>query len=157
MSSTSQNGTRLAADRQAFMRVYTQATDSDLAKTVNQFGAEAQATDIRAPETGLIMLRGRIGGGGAPFNVGEATVTRAVVQLKSGELGYGFLLGRSADKARLAAILDALAQSSVDARNVIKTVLVAPVTERVAREQAAARSKTAATRVDFFTLVRGED
>ena len=56
------------------------------------------------------MLRGRAGGDGAPFNVGEATVTRAIVELPSGERGYGHILGRDAERARLAAILDALWQ-----------------------------------------------
>ncbi len=56
------------------------------------------------------MLRGRIGGDGAPFNVGEATVTRAAVQLASGETGFGYVLGRDREKARLVALCDALWQ-----------------------------------------------
>ena len=38
--------------------------------------------ELRAAETGLVMLRGRIGGDGDPFNLGEATVTRAAVQIR---------------------------------------------------------------------------
>ncbi|RYD83147.1 MAG: phosphonate C-P lyase system protein PhnG, partial [Sphingomonadales bacterium] len=38
---------------------------------------------VRGPESGLVMIRGRIGGGGAPFNLGEATVSRATVRLDS--------------------------------------------------------------------------
>ena len=44
--------------------------------------------ELRTAETGLVMLRGRIGGDGAPFNLGEATVTRAAVRLASGEVGF---------------------------------------------------------------------
>ena len=57
------------------------------------------------------MVRGRIGGDGAAFNLGEATVSRAAVRLASGEVGFGYALGRDRDKARLIALCDALAQS----------------------------------------------
>ncbi len=63
------------------------------------------------PEIGLVMVRGRIGGDGAPFNLGEATVTRAALALPGGEIGYGHVLGRDKDKARLAALADALWQA----------------------------------------------
>ncbi|MEM1307677.1 MAG: phosphonate C-P lyase system protein PhnG [Pseudomonadota bacterium] len=139
------------------MRVYASATEAELAFAISEVGGVTGAIELRAPETGLVMLRGRIGGDGAPFNVGEATVTRAVVQLKSGEVGYGFLLGRSAARARSAAILDALAQTSQAARTAIEAVLITPVTTRMASEAAEAQAKTASTKVDFFTLVRGED
>ncbi|WP_164159261.1 phosphonate C-P lyase system protein PhnG, partial [Stenotrophomonas maltophilia] len=66
---------------------------------------------LRAPEIGLVMVRGRIGGDGAPFNLGEATVTRAAVALPSGEVGFGHVLGRDGEKARLAALADALWQN----------------------------------------------
>src|SRR5882724_10278969 len=69
---------------------------------------------IRGPETGLIMLRGRIGGGGAAFNVGEATVSRASVRIDSGEIGHGYCLGRDTDKAQLIAVMDALYQREPD-------------------------------------------
>src|SRR4029078_2982522 len=68
--------------------------------------------ELRAPENGLVMLRGRVGGDGAPFNPGEATVSRAAVPLPSGEVGFGYTLGRDGEKARLIALCDALAQSS---------------------------------------------
>ena len=31
---------------------------------------------VRQPETGLVMVRGRMGGTGSPVNLGEGTVTR---------------------------------------------------------------------------------
>ena len=102
------------------------------------------------------MLRGRIGGDGAPFNLGEATVTRAVVELPTGERGFAHILGRDAEKARLAAIADALWQRQA-ARAEIETAIVALIEARIAAEAAKTRAETAATRVDFFTLVRGED
>ena len=38
-------------------------------------------TILRRPEIGLVMVKGRISGSGAPFCAGEMTVTRAAVRL----------------------------------------------------------------------------
>ncbi len=81
---------------------------------------------LRGPETGLVTVRGRIGGGGAPFNVGEATVTRATVRLASGEVGHCYALGRDRQKAKLAAIVDALWQDPAH-RDEIETRIIAPL------------------------------
>jgi alpha-D-ribose 1-methylphosphonate 5-triphosphate synthase subunit PhnG len=113
------------------------------------------AVDLRPIETGLVMLRGRTGGDGAPFNLGEATVTRAAVRIPSGEVGFAYLLGRDAARARAAAVLDAMAQR-VGAQAVADGAL-AGVRARVAAEDATAAARAAATKVDFFTMVRGED
>jgi alpha-D-ribose 1-methylphosphonate 5-triphosphate synthase subunit PhnG len=110
--------------------------------------------DLRLPENGLVMLRGRIGGDGAPFNLGEATVTRAAVRLASGETGFAYVLGRDPKKAKLIAICDALIQSK-DSRQVVDAV-VAPLEAAMLRRRQQVDAGTAATRVNFFTLVRGE-
>ena len=114
------------------------------------------ASDLRSPEIGLVMLRGRTGGGGAPFNLGEATVTRASVGLPDGEVGHAMILGRNLEKARMVAHLDALAQHPDWAAH-IEEHFVQPAAAD--REAARARlaEETEATRVDFFTMVRGED
>jgi alpha-D-ribose 1-methylphosphonate 5-triphosphate synthase subunit PhnG len=142
------------ADRQALMRICAEATESELERALTTFGGLFAAEDIRPPETGLVMLRGRIGGDGAPFNVGEATVTRAVIRLSDGKLGYSYCLGRSARRAWMAAIVDALGQDATS-RAQIDAALVVPVKAR--RDAERQREETAATRVNFFTLVRGED
>lgn len=111
---------------------------------------------VRGPETGLIMVRGRIGGGGAPFNLGEATVTRATVLLSSGTAGHAQALGTDKEKVRLAAIFDALWQEA-EMRDFVETALLAPIEARLAAEEQRKAEETAATRVDFFTMVRGED
>ena len=119
-------------------------------------GEIPEAVTVRGPEVGLVMLRGRIGGDGSPFNLGEATVTRASVRLTSGEVGHAIVLGRDTAKARLAAHLDALWQRD-DWRSRVEATVVGPA---IAAEAAADRvlaEETAATRVDFFTMVRGED
>ena len=111
--------------------------------------------NLREPENGLVMVRGRIGGDGAPFNIGEATVSRAAVRLSSGEVGFGYVLGRDGDKARMVALCDALIQAS-DHAATIEAQVVAPLQAAMMarREQRAAQA--AATRVDFYTMVRGE-
>lgn len=109
---------------------------------------------LKAPETGLIMVRGRIGGGGAPFNMGEATMTRCVVQLGSGEVGFGHVLGRSADHARTVALFDALAQVPGRADEV--DAAIAPLAAARKEAEAARAAEIAATRVEFFTMARGE-
>ena len=159
MSGGTGNSGRAGADtaaRQGLMRVCAEATEADLETAIAKLGGEPAFEELRPPQTGLVMLRGRIGGSGAPFNLGEATVTRAVVKLPSGTVGYSYLLGRSQRRARLAALIDALGQDAAN-RDRLETVLVAPVLERRAEERARVRAETAATRVDFFTLVRGED
>jgi alpha-D-ribose 1-methylphosphonate 5-triphosphate synthase subunit PhnG len=110
---------------------------------------------VRAPETGLVMLRGRAGGDGAPFNLGEATVSRAVVELSTGERGYGQLLGRNRDHAALAATVEALCQRESEADKVNRLILE-PIASRLTAEAQRERAETAATKVDFFTLVRAE-
>jgi alpha-D-ribose 1-methylphosphonate 5-triphosphate synthase subunit PhnG len=109
---------------------------------------------IRGPETGLVMLRGRTGGGGAPFNLGEATVSRASVRIDSGEVGHGYCLGRDTEKARLIAVIDALWQR--EPHN-IEFAILRPLRDAAYAEDKRKREETAATKVDFFTMVRGED
>ncbi len=102
------------------------------------------------------MLRGRIGGSGRPFNLGEATVTRAVVALDSGIRGYAHLLGRCSQRAKLAAVVDALAQDPLYIEH-LEGALARPVEARRSAERLRTQEETAATRVDFFTVARGED
>lgn len=110
---------------------------------------------IRAPEIGMTLVRGRMGGNGAPFNVGEMSVTRCVVRLADGRTGYSYLAGRDKAHAELAALADAQlqgAQPSLWLSELIRS-LSATQAERRAQKEA----DTAATKVDFFTLVRGEN
>ncbi len=110
---------------------------------------------LRAPETGLVMLRGRMGSTGAPFNFGEATVTRCAVKLSSGEEGHGYVMGRNQAHAHTAALCDALLQSEAQSHDVAQTVLQ-PLEARLTERRNTLRSKAAATKVDFFTMVRGD-
>ncbi|WP_375451322.1 phosphonate C-P lyase system protein PhnG [uncultured Devosia sp.] len=109
---------------------------------------------VRGPETGLVMVRGRAGGGGAPFNLGEATVSRATVRLDTGEIGHGYCLGRDLDKARLIAVFDALFQREPAA---IEARVLAPLRASATTADNKRRQETAATKVNFFTMVRGDN
>lgn len=144
------------AARQAAMALLAQARLSEIAEGLAAAAATPRYAELRPVETGLVMIRGRIGGDGAPFNLGEATVTRAAVRLASGETGFAYQLGRDHDKARLAAICDALWQSGAFQTAIERHVLT-PIRTRIERERGEAQAQTAATRVEFFTLVRGED
>jgi alpha-D-ribose 1-methylphosphonate 5-triphosphate synthase subunit PhnG len=142
--------------RRRALGLLARATVEELAGPLAARWRGEPARDLRPPETGLVMLRGRAGGDGAVFNLGEATVSRAAVELETGERGFGHLLGRDCDQARRIALLDALFQREAD-RGEVETRVLAPIATRLAAERAKVAAETAATRVDFFTLVRGED
>jgi len=111
---------------------------------------------IRGPEPGLVMLRGRAGGSGSPFNFGEATVTRCSVSLGDGATGHAYVLGRDLRHAELAAVFDAMLQGE-DGGGGLHATVIDPISRRIAADRDATARKTAATKVDFFTVARGED
>jgi alpha-D-ribose 1-methylphosphonate 5-triphosphate synthase subunit PhnG len=144
----------LVARRQAAMAVLASSAASDIAARLKTI-ALPDHEDLREAENGLVMVRGRVGGDGAPFNLGEATVSRAAVRLASGEVGFGYTLGRDREKARLIAICDALVQSHASADEV-ESKVIAPLRAAVVEKRGRKAAETAATRVDFYTMVRGE-
>lgn len=111
---------------------------------------------VRQPETGLVMVRGRMGGTGSPFNLGEVTVTRCAVRLESGETGSAYALGRDKTKALQSALIDALWQRD-DHRAQIEADILAPLQESQMDRTTTVREETEATRVNFFTMVRGDN
>lgn len=142
--------------RRAAMSVLVESESADIASKLAALGELPACEDIRKPERGLVMVAGRIGGDGAPFNLGEASVARAAVRLDSGEVGFGYVLGRDGEKARLVAVCDALIQRA-DMRDRLERFVIDPIREQLASKRRLTDERTAATRVDFFTLVRGED
>ena len=108
---------------------------------------------LRRPESGLVMVRGRISGTGGPFCLGEMTTTRAAVRLETGQVGIGYVAGRHSGHAEIVAIVDALGQHD-QWREPVESLLVAPLeAEAMTRHQAHA-ARAAATRVEFFTVAR---
>ncbi|MDX0284872.1 phosphonate C-P lyase system protein PhnG [Sinorhizobium meliloti] len=143
------------AQRREGMRLLARATLGELSLAWDAIDDKPEVAPVRGPETGLVMVRGKIGGGGDPFNLGEATVSRATVRLSTGEVGHGQLLGTDKARARLAAIFDALFQSAAHRASV--EALHEQVAARLDAEDRRKAEETAATRVDFSTMVRGED
>jgi alpha-D-ribose 1-methylphosphonate 5-triphosphate synthase subunit PhnG len=141
--------------RQAAMRLCAHASRAELDQALACLIPLPPCESLRAPQTGLVMLQGRIGGDGAPFNLGEASASRATVRLASGEVGFAYHLGRDLARANAAAMLDALWQDTTR-RAAVETALL-PIGERLARQSASTARQTAATRVNFFTMVRGDD
>jgi alpha-D-ribose 1-methylphosphonate 5-triphosphate synthase subunit PhnG len=110
---------------------------------------------LRKPETGTVMVRGRIGGTGSPFHLGEATVTRCTVQVNGGAAGTGYVMGRSARRAELVAVFDALLQDQGERPRLEESVL-ASLHRKIADRRSQSAARAAATRVNFFTMARGE-
>lgn len=137
------------------MRLLSHSRPEELSVPLQSRWPDLETRMVRAPETGLVMLRGRMGGDGAPFNLGEATVSRAVIELSTGQRGYGQLLGRDRNHAALAATVEALNQREADHPDVQRLILE-PIRLRLAADAQRQRAETAATKVDFFTLVRAE-
>ncbi|KFE34227.1 phosphonate C-P lyase system protein PhnG [Thioclava atlantica] len=136
--------------RRARMGLLARARPSRLAALYPELPAHEV---LRAPECGAVMVRGRVGASGGPFNLGEMTVTRCSLRLPDGTVGHAYVQGRDKDHALRAAAIDALSEAGQGD--------VAPVFEALRAEEAERRrtraEKAAATKVEFFTMVRGED
>jgi len=152
MTAVQENGKQ--ARRQAAMAVLAYSDAAGIASRLEAMVVPVYE-NLREPENGLVMVRGRIGGDGAPFNLGEATVSRAAVRLSTGEVGFGYTLGRDRQKARMIALCDALVQSDEFA-DAVESKVIAPLRTQMISERSRTAAETAATRVDFYTLVRGE-
>ncbi len=110
---------------------------------------------VRAPEIGLTQLQARMGATGRRFVLGDMTVTRAVVQLDNGTYGYGYIAGRDKAHADLCALIDAMMQQT-EYRERLQSQLIEPLAARRREQQQLRARAVAASRVDFFTLVRGD-
>jgi alpha-D-ribose 1-methylphosphonate 5-triphosphate synthase subunit PhnG len=152
MTVADENGKQ--AQRKAAMTVLAHSDAAEIAGCLDAIAVPAYEA-LREPENGLVMVRGRIGGDGAPFNLGEATVSRAAVRLSTGQVGFGYVLGRDRQKARMIALCDAMVQSDEFADAVEANVL-APLRAAMVSDRNRGAAEAAATRVDFYTLVRGE-
>ena len=143
-------------NRRDVMAVLASADAPALEAVWARFGDRPAYRVVRGPQTGLVMVRGRVGGGGTPFNFGEVTVTRATVELDNGSVGHAYCLGRDGNKVLRAAVFDALWQVD-ETRSVIESDVIIPLQAAQDAADRKARDETAATQVDFFTMVRGED
>jgi alpha-D-ribose 1-methylphosphonate 5-triphosphate synthase subunit PhnG len=143
------------AARRTWLAVLARAPVESLEAGVRRWAPQARYDFLRRPETGLVMLRGRIGGTGNPFNLGEASVTRCTVRSSDGLVGTGHVLGRDKRKAELVALLDALLQEPAY-RALLEPELVTPLRHSQQRQREAAAAAAGTSTVEFFTSVRGE-
>lgn len=134
--------------RRRWLGVLAKATTAEL----EAIRPETPLEILRAPEIGLVMVRGRAGATGKRFNLGEVTVTRCAVRAPDGTIGHGHVMGRDKKKARLVAEIDAALQRAAD-----PLAVIAPLARAQHERRAATLRKAAATRVEFFTLVRGDE
>lgn len=140
------------AERQRWLSVLAKASPVTLLPLWEQLQAP-DAVTLRAPEVGMVMVRGRAGGTGDAFNLGEMTVTRCAVRLSSGETGIGYVAGRDKRHAHAAAVIDAMLQSPAH-RETAERLVIAPLQAAAQAQADAVSRKAKATQVEFFTMVR---
>jgi alpha-D-ribose 1-methylphosphonate 5-triphosphate synthase subunit PhnG len=142
-------------ERKRVMDLLALATLPELSLAWDEIAEKPAILSVRGPQTGLVMVRGKTGGSGQPFNLGEVAVSRATIMVQDGPAGHAHILGHQPEKARLAAVFDGLAQMP-EYRSAVSHLL-GRVSKRVSEDRRKQAEETAATRVDFFTMVRGED
>ncbi|KGD78518.1 alpha-D-ribose 1-methylphosphonate 5-triphosphate synthase subunit PhnG [Pantoea agglomerans] len=143
-------------DRQRWLSVLAHSSAALLETHWQALNLQPAYTLIRPAEIGLTRLQARMGATGKRFVMGDATVTRAVVQLSDGTLGYSYLLGRDKAHAERCALLDALLQQP-ETRQLLEEKIITPLAAwRDEQRQLRAR-EIASSKVDFFTLVRGDN
>ncbi|WP_299197015.1 phosphonate C-P lyase system protein PhnG [uncultured Amphritea sp.] len=142
--------------RQRWISVLAKAPTESLLKLSDPVVSDMQFELIREPEIGLTQVRARMGGKGDAFNMGDMTVTRCVVRSQGDSLGFSYVAGRNKPHALRAAQLDAMLQLA-DFHQPLTDMIIEPLNQLMLNTQQQKQQATAATKVDFFTLVRGED
>jgi alpha-D-ribose 1-methylphosphonate 5-triphosphate synthase subunit PhnG len=140
-------------ERRGWVAVLARATAEELGTHLAGVPPLPAHRALRGPEVGLVMLRGRAGGDGAPFNLGEATVTRCSVAIEGGAVGHSLRIGRDRRAAELSALLDAALQDP-DLRRPLLDTVIAPLAAAQAKARNAEAERAAATRVEFLTMVQ---
>ncbi|MCX8305640.1 phosphonate C-P lyase system protein PhnG [Enterobacter pseudoroggenkampii] len=142
--------------RQRWMRVLAHSQPAALSARMSALSLAPDYDTLRAPEIGLVQIQARMGGTGERFFAGDATLTRAAIRLNSGTLGYSYVLGRDKAHAERCAVIDALLQEQPYFQTLMET-LIAPLEADRAARIAARQAEVNTSRVDFFTLVRGDN
>lgn len=144
-----------SAARKNWLSLLAKSAPGRVSAQLDSVGERPSFSWLRTPEIGSVMVRGRTSGTGAPFNLGEMTVTRCSLRLASGEVGHGYVQGRRKRCAESAALVDALMQT--DQAEHVRTCVLDVLEKERSDAKSARASKAAATKVDFFTLARGDD
>jgi alpha-D-ribose 1-methylphosphonate 5-triphosphate synthase subunit PhnG len=144
------------ATRQRWLSALSHSDPDALSARMQALALSPDYELIRAPETGLVQIQARMGGTGDRFFAGDATLTRAVIRLADGTLGYSWVLGRDKPHAERCAVIDALLQLQPHFQTLMET-LISPLEAARTSQINARRAEVDASRVDFFTLVRGDN
>lgn len=140
--------------RQAWMAILAKSSVIDIEQQIKTLGELPEYSYLRQPEIGLTMVRGRAGGTGDIFNLGEMTVTRCVVKI--GDItGFGYVGGRSKRHAELAAVCDGLLQQQ-EWQEIVRDRVIQPLQKKLSDRLEKKQRQTEATKVEFFTMLRGE-
>ncbi len=137
------------------MQLLAEAEVQELESAFERLEKPFTSTFLIKPETGMVMVQGKADGTGTPFCIGEMTVTRCMVQIMDQIQGYAMVPGSDHDHARLAALFDALLQVPAFHDSLMATLIRNLETKESQKRQALA-GDVADTRVEFFTLTRGE-
>lgn len=141
-------------ERQAWMAILAKSSVNDIEQQIKTLGKLPPYSFLRQPEIGLTMVRGRAGGTGKLFNLGEMTVTRCVVKMRD-VTGFGYVGGRSKPHAELAAVCDSLLQQE-EWFEEVRDRVIQPLREIIQEKQIKQQSQTETTKVEFFAMLRGE-
>jgi alpha-D-ribose 1-methylphosphonate 5-triphosphate synthase subunit PhnG len=140
--------------RRRWLGVLAKARPGELEAALQEAGGLPSCSMLRRPEVGLVMARGRAGGSGQRFNLGELPVTRCAVQSPAGHIGHGYVQGRDKRHAELAATVDALLQDR-DYQARLLTDVIEPLSAAARGRKEAIARNAEATRGEFCTMVRG--
>ncbi len=162
-----ESGHTADAPRAAWLRMLALADTDALDDAYRRLSRQAALPAyrlLRKPESGMAMVRARTGGTGAQFNLGEITVTRCAVVLQPNPApseepaiaGVAYVMGRCPRHVEQAAVLDALLQRP-EWHSRVQQMVLEPLARALAERNATQAATAAQTRVEFFTMARGED
>lgn len=141
--------------RKSRLSLLAKAPEKDLADLWALGSLNPEFEFLRSPEQGAAMVQGRTGATGAPFNLGEMTITRCAIRLADGRVGHGYVQGRDKEKSIVVATIDALMLGEEVAQ--IEAEILLPLRKKMDAARKVKAAKAEATKVSFFTLARGED
>ena len=143
---------QLQEARRDWLAILVRVPANEVIAASNEF--DFSVVILKGPEVGLLMTNGRIHSTGRPFHLGEVSLTKCVLKDDQGLLGYGHIIGRNKQQAKAIALFDLALQRINSAEPAL--IRLNAWKEEVAEIEAMESEAVEKTRVDFFTMVRGE-
>lgn len=142
-------------ERKEWIGLLGSADPKDLEAAKKEYAQGVKITHVVTPETGMIMVQAKADGSNGRFNLGEVTVSRCVLEVKKTYMGTAWVMGSDLRHAELAALFDALLQDPATHDPLANTLIKKLKIKQTAKNERMAQD-AADTRVEFFTLKRGE-